>query len=278
MITLALLLLCGADGPPLTGWSATPAFEPYLKSSPVVTRTSGHHLFRLPGGRSVLLAVGSADCPSPEKRTQAEEQCHKKALARLAERHGVAVHTSFESTTRDRVKDGPDATEHSSTHIVRQYERVEKKATVEALSPVATWRRGTVLYVAYGAFLDRAGRPEPQPLPAGPDLARLARSREVIASFAPFTTRGRNLLGKRPVAHGYQLRPASYEALLASGALNSDVAFARACAGKSPGFDTNDRPTWRMPRTAREWEEISRKRELFRRLAPLWARSGVLAR
>lgn len=121
-----------------------------------------------------------------------------------------------------------------------------------------------------------------------------AADQNIIERFAVFTQPGRTrihslMLSNRSSTPMGALcmrefdgpsRPVSYTKLLEVGALENAQNFAWVTSHKLVhGYcgPRNDRPTWTYPQADADWEQLEEELELFKELAPIWAKNGTLS-
>lgn len=107
-------------------------------------------------------------------------------------------------------------------------------------------------------------------------LMKLAKDPAIQAKFQPFLAKGRANIGNGFKQNYAFPKPAQFQLLQHGGALDNYEKFALAGCGELNMFGHNDRPRWARPTNDAELEEMRRRFELFKKLAPIWIELGLL--
>jgi hypothetical protein len=107
-------------------------------------------------------------------------------------------------------------------------------------------------------------------------LMKLAKDPAIQAKFQPFLARGYANIGNGFKQNYAFPKPAEFRLLQHGHALDNHENFILAGCGQLNMFGHNDRPRWIKPTNDAEMQEMRRRFELFKKLAPIWIELGLL--
>jgi|GEM_PF-5923289 len=107
-------------------------------------------------------------------------------------------------------------------------------------------------------------------------LNELAKNTDIQALFSPFLEKGFQMIKFVPSVRWYRANERdslSFARLKEYGVFENYKILLEVAT-----HSENDRPPWRIPTNEDEWKELRRRFELFKNLAPIWVKMGILSR